>query len=160
MTVTNSTLCYLTSLMDRFVLVGCILNNNQWQMSHNIYRGRFLFTLVCAPENIEGAGVCVALVDVHYPEVNIQSTCSPAMSRWLIPSVKIQNKCCSAHLLLMIQFPKNVRRAGKKEHKSYFWMQPAAKEILMSFSFTIVSKRLKRLFKKHTRHFSKCEKWL
>lgn len=50
-------------------------------MSHNIYRGRFLFTLVCAPENIEGAGVCVALVDVNYPEVNIQSTCSPAMSR-------------------------------------------------------------------------------
>ena len=48
-------------------------------MSHNIYRGSFLFTLVCAPENVEGAGVRVALVDVHHPEVNIQSTGSPAM---------------------------------------------------------------------------------
>ena len=90
-------------------------------MSHNIYRGSFLFTLVCAPEYVEGAGVSVALVDVHHPEVNIQSTGSPAMSTWLSPSVKIQNKCCYiAHLLLMIQFPKNVRRAGEKEHKSDF----------------------------------------
>ena len=47
--------------------------------TQNIYRSCFLFTLVSAPENVEGACVCVALVDVHYPEVNIQATCSPAM---------------------------------------------------------------------------------
>ena len=45
----------------------------------NIYRSCFFLALVCAPENVKGAGVCVALVNVHHPEVNIQAACPPAM---------------------------------------------------------------------------------
>ena len=44
----------------------------------DIYRSCLLFTLVCSPEDVEGAGVCVALVDVDDPQVNVESTGPPA----------------------------------------------------------------------------------
>ena len=65
-------------------MVVFVFNNTKLQnipetrYLQDIYRSCLLFTLVCSPEDVEGAGVCVALVDVDDPQVNVESTGSPA----------------------------------------------------------------------------------
>ena len=52
--------------------IGCTRIATDWT-----HRGGFLLALVRAPEDVEGAGVGVALVDVHHPQVDVQAARAP-----------------------------------------------------------------------------------